>query len=363
MIGPVWLRAAAKGVWSRLTIRYFFLVYLCLWAMGLQLRYRVSGSHLVSFLPWIGIVLATLNLVLLLNHLLISMPSEHPLRQLTRRVEWWANLCIGLFVCYSIFLVDNAVMNSSAAVARKAEIVSISGDSVNLGFDIPYSWAHLRASDGSGREETYLLTWREKEDLWGGEAVRVQIRDGFFGIPWLARIEKDEEKYADDVLKLNPAASRPWRKKIYGYLEQGQSAEAAASVRDYLKIYPGDIGFARTVANNFKITAHYPEAIELFDYIVARRPNYDDYQSLGWTLTERGEADRAAKVLEASIPLRPRDWEAYYNLGYLYQTVGKNEQAVAMYKKVLEILPHFPEVEGNIASLQKLMVAKQISRP
>ena len=82
----------------------------------------------------------------------------------------------------------------------------------------------------------------------------------------------------------------------------------------------------------------------------------------GATLSYAGKKLRAAEVLERSIPLNPDYWEAYYHLGYVYADLGRQEDAVAMFKKVLERNPNFPEVETEIAKLKEAIVAQQAAQ-
>ncbi|HXC61413.1 MAG TPA: tetratricopeptide repeat protein, partial [Nitrospiria bacterium] len=59
-----------------------------------------------------------------------------------------------------------------------------------------------------------------------------------------------------------------------------------------------------------------------------------------------------------SIRINPDPWEAYYRLGYIYNEMGRYKEAVAMFEKVLERQPHFPEIEKQFADLRKKLPAQ-----
>ena len=52
-----------------------------------------------------------------------------------------------------------------------------------------------------------------------------------------------------------------------------------------------------------------------------------------------GKYDAAISELEKVVKLNPRNSEAYYNLGLVYEAKGMNEQAQEMYKRCLKIDP------------------------
>jgi len=124
--------------------------------------------------------------------------------------------------------------------------------------------------------------------------------------------------------------------------------EAADATHHYLKIYPNADDFAVNVAGAMNVAGYYTEAVSLLDQVMTRRPTYEVHQLLGWALSYQGNKKRAAEILEASIPLNPDDWEAYYHLGYVYTDMGKPEEAIFMFEKVLERQPNFPEVNEQI---------------
>lgn len=353
MIIPIWLRFLFRRFWMLATLKYCAITTLCLWAMFVQMTYRVPSQFVFLLVPWVGVALSAVSFVMLINHFLVRVPEDNSFRLAFRRIEWWAGMTIRVFVYYSLILYANGKLDSSEPVRQNSKILSISAGEVRLGLPIPYSWATLRSWDDPNQAKRFFLWAREEDALWGGEMVVVQIRPGLFGIPWVSEIARDEEYYAKEILKLTPTASDARQSLIHLYLKQKRWAEAISATGELLKIYPKAFDFARFVGSELAANGSYQAGIQFLDYSIAHRPSYDAYQALGWALSYQGNKKRAAEVLERSIGLKPYHWEAYYHLGYVYSDMGRSTDALAMFQKTLERQPNFPEVEEEIARLQK----------
>ncbi len=351
------LRSLLKNVCGYSTLRYTLIVGLCLLGVTVQLNYRVPSRFLFLFLPWIGVALSVLGFTLLIKQLLTGIPAHHPFRQALHWIEWCAYLLIWVFVLASLFLYANGKLDHSLPVNQSSEILTISGGQIDLGLKIPYAWVRLRSWGDPDRTERLLLKRGEQRILWGGQPVVVQIRHGYFGIPWAFRIEPDEEKYNLEILKLAPTALTAWKRLINFYLDHQRWKEAGATAHDYLKVYPSDDDFALEVGSILNGADQYDVGIPFLDYVVQRRPTYEAYQLLGAALSHQGQKTRAAEVLKESIQINPDSWEAYYRLGYIYNDIGRYKEAAAMFEKVLERQPHFPEIEKQLADLRQRVAA------
>lgn len=361
MMIPVWLRFFFRRFWTLATLKHSVITCLCLWAVFVQMVYRVPSQFLLVFLPWVGLALSTLSLVFLVNHFFTRVPEEDPFRLAFKRIEWWGSLIIRVFVYYSLLLYANGKLDSSEPVERNSEILSVSAGEIRLGFPVPYSWATLRSWEDPNQSKRFFLQPQEQDALWGGEMVIVQTRQGLFGIPWVAKIARHEEHYAKEILKLTPTASDAAQSLIHLYLKRQRWNEAIAATREHLKIYPKAYDFVFFVGSELTLNGIYNVGIQFLDYSIAHRPTYDRYQQLGWALSYQGNKTRAAEVLERSIDLKPYQWNAYYHLGYVYSDMGRNEEALAMFQKALERHPDFPEVEEEIVRLRrKIEIGKRL---
>lgn len=349
---PVWLRVAWKNVWNYLTLKYTLVVFLCLWALSVQMAYRVPSRLLFLVLPWISVALVVLSFLLLMNHLLGRFLGNDVARGVFGRIEWGANLLIRIFVYYSLLVFANGKLDRSLPVDRESTVLKITGGEIDIGVPIPVAWVDLASWKYPGQTERLLLQGREWWTLWSGEPVLVQTREGYFKIPWVVGIERDEEKYSREIFKLAPTASEAWKNLISFYLDHQRWRQASRAMHEYLKIYPNAYDFALYSGGAMAVGGQYEEGIALLDYVIGRRPTYAAYQQLGWALSYQGNKTRAADVLEASVRLNPDYWEAYYHLGYVYSDMGRPREAVAMFEKVLKRQPNFPEVEEQLHILR-----------
>jgi len=360
--------AAFSGLAPALRLRmlktkYFIFMWLSLWALSLQLRFRIAGDVLVPFLPWIGIGLGAMSAVLFLNYFLLRIPADHSIRQIMRWIDWGASVLVTLFVGYSLYLYANAAMIQSTPVPRQSEILAISGGQVDLGVTIPYAWVTLRSWDHPGETRNVLITERERWRLWGREAVVVHVRDGAFGKPWVMRIERDEDHYARAVLALTPTAAKPWRDLISGYLARQQWSEAAANGRKYLEAYPADYSFAHNMGTSLVNARYATDRIFFLEHIIHHQPDYENYQLLGFAYLQAGQTQKAVDTFRASIPLKPKDWEAYYHVGLIdLQQLKNYREAIDLFDQVLEFIPSFPMIERYRADAQQKLAA-QTSKP
>jgi len=71
-----------------------------------------------------------------------------------------------------------------------------------------------------------------------------------------------------------------------------------------------------------------------------------------------GDHSKALKLFHAAIELDPENPQAYFELGYLYKDMSRFEEAIAMFKKVLQYRPIFPEMEEQIQLMQAQVAAR-----
>ena len=357
---PTGIRSRLARLYSASTIRFFVSTAACGLAMYIQTEYRVPGSFVFLLLPWVGLALGALSFLFLVTNLAgHRVAAETGVTRALGRIQWWAGLLIRVFVYYSLLLYANGKLDRSLPVDRRAEVLEIVGGEIDLGALVPYTWAELRLRDDPGRPIRLFLESREERKLWGGEAVIVQEREGYFGLPWIAMVERDEEYYARETLKLMPTAAAAWKRIVAFYFEHQRWPEANTAARAYLEVYPRDYDFALYAGGELATNSRYAEGIPLLELVVERKPSYEAYQALGWALSYSGNNLRAAQVLEASLALDPHDFEAYYHLGYVYSGLGRYADAIAMFEKVLERQPNMPEANAEIAKLRRILATQQ----
>ena len=78
-----------------------------------------------------------------------------------------------------------------------------------------------------------------------------------------------------------------------------------------------------------------------------------DHTTLGWLLSERGEAEPATRELEAALKLDPKDARAHMYLGVLAARLGQFDSAIQHWKQARTIAPAYTNLDRLIEEAQK----------
>ena len=74
------------------------------------------------------------------------------------------------------------------------------------------------------------------------------------------------------------------------------------------------------------------------------------HSNLGLALAGRGQVDEAIAHYRKALEIKPDDVEAHTNLGNALAGSGQFEEAIAHYRKALEIKPDFAEIHANLGN-------------
>jgi tetratricopeptide (TPR) repeat protein len=122
-------------------------------------------------------------------------------------------------------------------------------------------------------------------------------------------------------------------------------------------------------ANNFYVQAvtathanKVAESIVLYRKAIAIYPDDPDFQiNLGVALEDKGDFKEAEAVLNHAMTLAPQNWTVPYNLGNVFYSERKYQDAVNAWTKSLALNPtaHFKEkATSNIALVTKQYLSK-----
>lgn len=402
--------------WGWVGLPHLLLVVLPLAALSIQMRYRIPNQYLSWVLPWIGVALSALSLLFFLDRVLAHSDGERLRTTLDRFERWslgaslalfglsvlgpawlgsrffpillWSGVAVAsaalvvhasrvmartlsgslqssfhwleratlllivAFVGYGAVALVNGALDFSAPTEKKSQVVTIERAEVNLGRFVSVSWADLRSWQAEGLERIFLHE-HERPRMWPGQAVLVRIHRGALGIPWVSRVNRDDEIHYRKILESAPTATGPRKHLITFYLERQRWEEATAVALEYLKLYPDDYDYISGVATQLGLARRTKESLALLETFVAGRPSYEVLNLVGWGLHQTGQSARGIALLESAIALEPESWWAYYHLGYAYRAVGRLPDAVAMFEKVLERRPGYPEVQQQLHQLRQ----------
>ena len=101
-----------------------------------------------------------------------------------------------------------------------------------------------------------------------------------------------------------------------------------------------------------------PAAETALQELLARRPDgpvFDegDFNALGYRLLQESHPESAVFVLEKTVGLYPESWNAWDSLGEVAAKAGRKEQAIASYRKSLELNPNNKNGRAMLDQLEK----------
>jgi tetratricopeptide (TPR) repeat protein len=319
-------------------------------AVTFQMTYRVPGGRLLVLIPLVNVALGALHGLLMLKAILWRRGARDPLRTLVLAVERASAVAIVVFLLYSIILALNGVLYASMPYVEASEVVAMSGSRTELFGRLPYAWADLRSWRASGQVERVLLVREEWRIVWGGAPVVVQLRKGYFNIPWIAHIEPDLERQSQQILRLAPHATLPHYQLTYVYLSRRQWEHAKAAAITYIDSNPEDTMFPRHVAELLGEADRVSDVVAVLEHV--RRPDYDIEVLLGRALATVGRTADGVTHLQRATVLQPEEPDAYRELGAIRLTSGDTAGAVAFFEKTLQLQPRSPDVRATLRRLK-----------
>ena len=223
-------------------------------------------------------------------------------------------------------------LGPDAAVARLEALQGADHSAYYLDEDELFGFAGRLAANGQEPAAALVLQLVAEEYPESYRPWQL-IGEGF-----LRSGDADEARIAFSKSLEHNRQSYPWEK---------QAAEAAEAVVAGKKVLVpalegagSDDAFA-TIVRDFGSD---PEAYFITESAV---------NALGYRLLGSGLVDRAIEVLLINTKQFPRSANVWDSLGDGYRANGETEQAIASYRKALEIDPNFDASRRNLAELQR----------
>jgi len=94
-------------------------------------------------------------------------------------------------------------------------------------------------------------------------------------------------------------------------------------------------------------------AIQHLERSLALNPSYysPTYIELAKAYRRTGQAPRAIELLEDAVAVYPDNFALRFNLGYHFQAAGRLDDALLAYQQAAEMVPRYPQVLNNLASI------------
>lgn len=109
------------------------------------------------------------------------------------------------------------------------------------------------------------------------------------------------------------------------------------------------IGLAAMAVSDFRLAA------KMFDEVTKLAPTRENYASLGEALGRFGKYDEAKIAFESAIRIDPKFFEAWFNMGVMYELAFKPEEAAYAYQQSIAI-NETPAARNNLANQQRALL-------
>ncbi len=171
------------------------------------------------------------------------------------------------------------------------------------------------------------------------------------GLGWF--LNKATDQFGHD------GADEGFQADLIALADSGRGIAVMVNSDNGFMLFPG---LAQSVASEYAWTSFKPQqlpigmqlsvvaqlkgadrALQEYKAMRAERPAKDfnpgDLNSLGYTLLRGAKVDDAVRVFETNVALYPNDWNVYDSLGEALMNAGRKDEAIANYKKSLELNP------------------------
>lgn len=328
-----------------------WLIALCLWAIAMQAIYPIANP--VSFMAWINIGILVLCLFVLLIRLLARHWPEKPALTRFRPILIYGDILALVFIGYGLLLYLNGTLDTSQPSRQSSEVLALIEEPFHIG-----KWGHptyvgLRFWKNPSNEEYVWVRQDKPEHLLLGQLIFADVCPGVLGIPWISNIETDQEGLRRKAWRMAPDDPQIVKFVIANDLIQKRWQEVLAGSEKYLQENPGDSQFAVMTADGLSRMGRSKEAVSLLEHLVAQRANYKVYLALAGHLRSAGNLAREAEFLQTALKMDPDNFEGYYMLAYALKDLGRDEEALVAFERMLAISPGYPGIEQQMAQIRQ----------
>ena len=152
-----------------------------------------------------------------------------------------------------------------------------------------------------------------------------------------------------EAIKLQPQHQGAWYRLGVLYAKTKQFPQAIDAWEHYVKATNGAAGAYSNLGFCFEVSGDRPQAEAAYRKGIERDPkNVPCRVNYGLMLARDGREPAALEQLTAVLS----EAEAHYNLGSVYEQLGKKEQAKAQYSKALELNPNLWEAKTRMAQMK-----------
>jgi tetratricopeptide (TPR) repeat protein/S1-C subfamily serine protease len=132
-----------------------------------------------------------------------------------------------------------------------------------------------------------------------------------------------------------------WKYRSVALRDLNRNAEALVAISRAIELEPQDIILLNEQAELFKKLKRYPEAIAIYDKIIAKEPKAWVYSNRGIVRSDLGDNKGALADYNTAISINPQYALPYSNRGGLKAELGDNKAAIADFDTAIRLDPQF----------------------
>ena len=157
-----------------------------------------------------------------------------------------------------------------------------------------------------------------------------------------------EELCQENKLKLeeNPTDHSLRCSLANALIQLGELDEAVFHLKECIKFNPS-AEYWNSLGKALINSGRYEEAIEAFGNVVSEKKWPDAYFNIGKAYRSLGDLDKASEMLNNALVINPKYREALNERAHILETMGKTEDALREYKKIIALF--FGEYQAHDA--------------
>jgi tetratricopeptide (TPR) repeat protein len=168
----------------------------------------------------------------------------------------------------------------------------------------------------------------------------------------LRRLDDAAAAYSD-AIRLNPQLAAPHLHLGLVRVAQDQADQALWLFKKAVELEPKEPAYWEILGAFYQRLERSPEAIVCWQRLLELRPAnpVQAHLSLAWALLEENRVAEAEPHYLAAHVLAPESPEVHLSLGMFYQDRGETADALAAYRRSIELRPDHAAAHGRLASL------------